>query len=140
MNAVTETMTHPLVFTEAAAVMPNGRISPEDLGVWSEKHFEPLARITHFMAGQGAVAGIQLAHAGRKASTYRPFPGEPHGEVKPEDGGWQVVAPSAVAIRKACDKDKRSRLSMICWQRAALPVPLRNCCAWQARRSTARYS
>ena len=55
-----------LVFTEAAAVTPEGRISPQDLGVWSEKHFEPLERIARFMENQGARAGIQLAHAGRK--------------------------------------------------------------------------
>ena len=55
-----------LVFTEAAAVTPEGRISPQDLGVWSEKHFEPLERIASFIKAQGAVAGIQLAHAGRK--------------------------------------------------------------------------
>jgi 2,4-dienoyl-CoA reductase-like NADH-dependent reductase (Old Yellow Enzyme family) len=85
-----------LVITEAAAVVPEGRISPDDLGVWSEKHFEPLERIVRFMTEQGAVAGIQLAHAGRKASTYRSFPGEPSGEVTPEKGGWQVVAPSAI--------------------------------------------
>ncbi len=85
-----------LVLTEAAAVVPEGRISPDDLGVWSEKHFEVLERITHFMAGQGAVAGIQLAHAGRKASTSSGFPGKPSGEVKPQDGGWQTVAPSAI--------------------------------------------
>jgi 2,4-dienoyl-CoA reductase-like NADH-dependent reductase (Old Yellow Enzyme family) len=90
-----------LVFTEAAAVVPEGRISPEDLGVWSEKHFEPLERIVQFMIGQGAVAGIQLAHAGRKASTYRPFPNEPQGEVKPSSGGWQVVAPSAIPFSQS---------------------------------------
>ena len=61
-----------LVFTEAAAVTPEGRISPQDLGVWSERHFEPLERIVRFIEGQGARAGIQLAHAGRKGSTYRP--------------------------------------------------------------------
>ena len=55
-----------LVFTEAAAVTPEGRISPQDLGVWSEKHFEPLERIVRFIDGQGARAGVQLAHAGRK--------------------------------------------------------------------------
>jgi 2,4-dienoyl-CoA reductase-like NADH-dependent reductase (Old Yellow Enzyme family) len=90
-----------LVFTEAAAVVPEGRISPEDLGAWSEAHFEPLARVAHFMTRHGAVAGIQLAHAGRKASTYRPFPGHPNGEVKPEQGGWQVVAPSPVSFSSA---------------------------------------
>ena len=65
-----------LVFTEAAAVAPEGRISPQDLGAWSDKHFEPLERIARFIDGQGAVAGIQLAHAGRKASTYRPWSGD----------------------------------------------------------------
>src|ERR1700753_1271983 len=74
-----------LVLTEAAAVVPEGRISPEDLGVWDEAHFEPLARIVHFMAAQGAVAGIQLAHAGRKASTWRPGTGQ--GEQPPGKGG-----------------------------------------------------
>jgi 2,4-dienoyl-CoA reductase-like NADH-dependent reductase (Old Yellow Enzyme family) len=85
-----------LVFTEAAAVVPEGRISPQDLGVWSEAHFEPLARIAHFISTQGSVPGIQLAHAGRKASTTRPWEGS-HA-VAVEDGGWQTVAPSAAAF------------------------------------------
>jgi 2,4-dienoyl-CoA reductase-like NADH-dependent reductase (Old Yellow Enzyme family) len=83
-----------LVFTEAAAVTAEGRISPDDLGVWSEQHFEPLARITRFLDGQGAVAGIQLAHAGRKGSTYRPWSGQ--GAVPESSGGWRPVGPSAV--------------------------------------------
>ena len=65
-----------LVFTEAAAVTPEGRISPQDLGAWSERHFEPLERIARFVDLQGARAGIQLAHAGRKGSTYRPGAGQ----------------------------------------------------------------
>ena len=85
-----------LVFTEAAAVSPEGRISPQDLGAWSEKHFEPLARIARFIASQGAVAGIQLAHAGRKGSTYRPWSGR--GAVPEAAGGWRPVAPSAIAF------------------------------------------
>jgi 2,4-dienoyl-CoA reductase-like NADH-dependent reductase (Old Yellow Enzyme family) len=85
-----------LVFTEAAAVVPEGRISPQDLGVWSEAHYEPLARVAHFISAQGGVAGIQLAHAGRKASTFRPWSG--NGAVAEADGGWQTVAPSAVAF------------------------------------------
>lgn len=108
-----------LVLTEAAAVTPNGRISPQDLGVWSEKHFEPLVRLNHFMAGQGAVAGVQLAHAGRKASTYRGFPGEPTGEVKPADGGWQVVAPSALPFSKTYPQPKELTLAEIAGLRAA---------------------
>src|SRR5271167_3167530 len=64
-----------LVITEATAVAPNARISPQDLGIWSDAHIEPLARVTRFLHSQGSVAGIQLAHAGRKASTYRPWDG-----------------------------------------------------------------
>jgi len=85
-----------LVFTEAAAVTPEGRISPQDLGVWSERHFEPLERIARFLDSQGARAGIQLAHAGRKGSTYRPGAGQ--GAVPETAGGWRPVAPSALAF------------------------------------------
>ena len=85
-----------LVFTEAAAVTPEGRISPEDLGAWSAAHFEPLERITRFIDQQGSIAGIQLAHAGRKASTFRPWSGQ--GKVAPENGGWQTLAPSALSF------------------------------------------
>src|SRR5271166_3668476 len=84
------------VFTEAAAVSPEGRISPQDLGVWSEKHFEPLARIARFIDAQGAIAGIQLAHAGRKASVHRLWSGR--GAVPEALGGWRPVGPSAVAF------------------------------------------
>jgi 2,4-dienoyl-CoA reductase-like NADH-dependent reductase (Old Yellow Enzyme family) len=85
-----------LVFTEAAAVLPEGRISPQDLGIWSDHHIEPLSRIAGFIHEQGAIAGVQLAHAGRKASTYRPWEGL--GAVPESDGGWPVVAPSAMAF------------------------------------------
>src|SRR5271167_5273490 len=85
-----------LVFTEAAAVAPEGRISPQDLGVWSEKHFEPLERIVRFIDSQGARAGVQLAHAGRKGSTYRPGAG--NGAIPEASGGWRPLAPSAVAF------------------------------------------
>jgi 2,4-dienoyl-CoA reductase-like NADH-dependent reductase (Old Yellow Enzyme family) len=85
-----------LVFTEAAAVVPEGRISPQDLGVWSEAHYQPLARAAHFIAAQGGVPGIQLAHAGGKASTFRPWSGA--GAIAEADGGWQTVAPSAIAF------------------------------------------
>jgi 2,4-dienoyl-CoA reductase-like NADH-dependent reductase (Old Yellow Enzyme family) len=84
------------VFTEAAAITPEGRISPQDLGVWSERHFEPLERIARFIDSQGARAGVQLAHAGRKGSTYRPGAGQ--GAVAESDGGWRPVAPSAIAF------------------------------------------
>src|SRR6202166_1754541 len=83
-----------LVLTEATAVLPEGRISAQDLGVWMDDHIEPLARIVRFIHEQGSVAGMQLAHAGRKASTYRPWAG--HGTVPESDGGWNVAAPSAL--------------------------------------------
>ncbi len=86
-----------LVSTEATAVLAEGRISPEDLGIWCDEHVEFLARIVHFIHGQGSVAGMQLAHAGRKASTYRPWAGK-SGSVPAGEGGWTSVAPSAVAF------------------------------------------
>jgi 2,4-dienoyl-CoA reductase-like NADH-dependent reductase (Old Yellow Enzyme family) len=83
-----------LVFTEATAVLPEARISPQDLGFWKDEHIEPLARIARFVREQGSVAGIQLAHAGRKASARRPWEGR--GLIPVEQGGWQPVAPSAL--------------------------------------------
>ena len=84
-----------LIIAEATAVEARGRISPEDLGIWDDAHVAPLARITAFIAAHGAVPGIQLAHAGRKASTQRPWSGQ--GAVPPEQGGWaDVIAPSAL--------------------------------------------
>src|SRR4051812_32692821 len=62
-----------LVFTEATAVSPEGRISPDDLGIWNDDHVTFLQRITSFIKAQGSVAGIQLAHAGRKASHHSPW-------------------------------------------------------------------
>jgi 2,4-dienoyl-CoA reductase-like NADH-dependent reductase (Old Yellow Enzyme family) len=83
-----------LILTEASAVLPEGRISPQDLGIWDDAHVESLARITRFIHQQGSIAGMQLAHAGRKASTKRPWDG--HGEVPENEGGWtKVVAPSS---------------------------------------------
>ena len=86
-----------LVMTEATGVLPEARISPQDLGIWSEAHVEPLARAVKFIHAQGGVAGIQLAHAGRKASTARPWEGG--SKVTEQQGGWsKVVAPSAIAF------------------------------------------
>jgi len=83
-----------LVLTEAAAVCPEGRISPQDLGLWRDDQVEPLARAVRFIRAQGAVAGIQLAHAGRKAGVEAPWRG---GGVIPQDqGGWAGLAPSAL--------------------------------------------
>ncbi|MCF5826385.1 oxidoreductase, partial [Pseudomonas syringae] len=86
-----------LVISEAMAVTPDGRITPEDLGLWNDEQIEPLQRITRFINSQGAVAGIQLAHAGRKASTWRPWLGK-HGSVPLTEGGWTPVGPSAIAF------------------------------------------
>ena len=83
-----------LVICEATAVVPEGRISPADLGIWHDDHVPALRRITDFVQAQGSVAGIQLAHAGRKASTKRPWEGS--GTVRPADGGWIVKGPSAI--------------------------------------------
>jgi 2,4-dienoyl-CoA reductase-like NADH-dependent reductase (Old Yellow Enzyme family) len=83
-----------LVFTEATAVVPEGRISPEDTGIWNDRQQRAWAPIAEFVRSQGATVGMKLAHAGRKASTLAPFRG--HGPVPDADGGWQPVAPSAV--------------------------------------------
>src|SRR5688572_23397916 len=83
-----------LVMVEATAVTPEGRISPDDSGIWSDAHAEAFKRITNFIREQGAVAGIQLAHAGRKASTAAPWNGGK--EISIEAGGWQTIAPSAI--------------------------------------------
>jgi 2,4-dienoyl-CoA reductase-like NADH-dependent reductase (Old Yellow Enzyme family) len=86
-----------LVLTEAAAVTEEGRISPDDLGIWRDEQAEFLARIFEFIEGQGAVPGMQLAHAGRKASTSAPFKG--HAPLSPAEGGWSpIFAPSALAF------------------------------------------
>ncbi len=86
-----------LVLTEATAVNPQGRISPQDTGIWNDEQVSAWRRIVDFIRSQEAVPGIQLAHAGRKASTAAPWVGG--GYVPPEDGGWEdVVAPSSVAF------------------------------------------
>ncbi|AFK18738.1 NADH:flavin oxidoreductase/NADH oxidase [Haloferax mediterranei ATCC 33500] len=83
-----------IVMTEATAVSPEGRISPHDLGIWSDEHVESLERISSFVESMGSVPAIQLAHAGRKASKSRPWDGSD--PICPEDGGWTTVAPSDV--------------------------------------------
>jgi 2,4-dienoyl-CoA reductase-like NADH-dependent reductase (Old Yellow Enzyme family) len=85
-----------LVFTEATAVRADGRISPDDLGVWHDGHVEMLARMAGFVHEQGSAFGLQLAHAGRKGSM--PPPWETPRQVAPESGGWTPPAPSAIAF------------------------------------------
>ncbi len=81
-----------LVTMEATAVVPDGRISPMDMGLWSDEHGRALERIPRFVRTQGAIPAVQLGHAGRKASVAPPFRGGK--PVAPQDGGWEVVAPS----------------------------------------------
>lgn len=83
-----------LIFTEATAVSPEGRISPEDLGLWDDEQIAPLGRITDFIHAHGGLVGTQLAHAGRKASTFAPWRGR--GAVPPEQGGWPVYGPTTL--------------------------------------------
>ena len=85
-----------VVFTEASAVSPEGRISPQDAGIWNDAQAEAWARIAAFIDAQGVVPAMQLAHAGRKASTFAPWRGS--GEVPRAEGGWQTVAPSALVF------------------------------------------
>ena len=81
-----------IVMTEATAVEPRGRISPEDLGIWNDDHVEALEPITRFITNQGSLPAIQLAHAGWKGSTVRPRDG--HDTLHPDDGGWPVAGPT----------------------------------------------
>jgi len=91
-----------LVIVEATAVSPDGRISPADSGIYSDNHVEPFARITRFMQQQGAVSGIQIAHAGRKASSKKSWEGGGH--IDTSEGGWETIAPSAIAFGAKLDK------------------------------------
>ncbi len=91
-----------LILTEASAVVPEGRISPEDAGIWNDEQTQAWRRIVEFVHGQGASIGVQLAHAGRKGSTYRPW-AEQQGSVPEAEGGWQAVAPSRVPFEGYAD-------------------------------------
>jgi 2,4-dienoyl-CoA reductase-like NADH-dependent reductase (Old Yellow Enzyme family) len=87
-----------LIITEATAVSPEGRITPDDLGIWKDDHIATLKNIVHFIETHGSIAGIQLAHAGRKASHQSPWKGG-HA-IAIEEGGWQTAAPSAIAFKE----------------------------------------
>jgi 2,4-dienoyl-CoA reductase-like NADH-dependent reductase (Old Yellow Enzyme family) len=91
-----------LVIAEATAVSPEGRITHGDAGIWADRHVEPLARINRFVKAHGAISGIQIAHAGRKASAARPWDGGDH--LPDEQGGWTPVAPSPIAFGDGLDK------------------------------------
>ncbi|MDR0901153.1 MAG: oxidoreductase, partial [Opitutaceae bacterium] len=85
-----------LIIVEGAAVAANGRTSPHDLGLWADWQIKPLAQVIRFIKAQGAVPGLQIGHAGRKASCARPWEGGGH--LDAEAGGWPLVAPSALAF------------------------------------------
>ncbi|HET7399067.1 MAG TPA: NADH:flavin oxidoreductase/NADH oxidase [Intrasporangium sp.] len=87
-----------VVFTEATAVSPEGRISARDTGIWTDEQASAWSRVAAFVRSHGAVPGIQLAHAGRKASTYAPWGMDRRGTVPADAGGWEAVAPSPVAF------------------------------------------
>lgn len=90
-----------LVLTEAAAVLPEGRISPQDVGIWDDAQAQAWERIVGFLHAQGAAAGVQLAHAGRKASIEAPWRGG--GTVPADEGGWPSVGPSATAFGRLAE-------------------------------------
>lgn len=87
-----------MIISEACAVSPEGRITHFDIGIWKDEHIINLKRITDFVKGQGSIAAIQLAHAGRKASCTQPWNGGQ--QISIEEGGWQIVAPSAVPFKE----------------------------------------
>jgi len=95
-----------LVIAEATAVAPEGRITPGCTGLWSDQHIEPFARIAKFVKHLGAVAGIQIAHAGRKASADLPWQGGAH--LTAAQGGWETIAPSAIAFGDSLPKAPRA--------------------------------
>lgn len=100
------------VLTEASAVAPEGRISPDDLGIWSDAHIEPLRRIFAFIEQQGSLPGMQLAHAGRKASTAAPWKGG-H-PLSPEQGGWSpILGATAVAFAEGYQTPRELTTSQI---------------------------
>ena len=100
-----------LIMTEAASVLPEGRISPDDLGIWKNEHIEPLKRITDFIREQGAKSAIQLAHAGRKASTAPPWEGRY--QVDASNRGWQTVAPSPIPFNEDDSEPKELTIEEI---------------------------
>lgn len=116
-----------LVMVEAAAVAPEGRISPYDLGLWSERHAEALAPIARFIREQGAAPAIQLAHAGRKASTDAPWLSR--SPLGPGNGGWQVVAPSAVPFAPGSPLPRELDVAELDGVVAAFAVAARRCLA-----------
>jgi 2,4-dienoyl-CoA reductase-like NADH-dependent reductase (Old Yellow Enzyme family) len=131
-----------LVMAEATAVSAEGRISPSDAGIWAEKHVEPIARISRFIKQHGAVPGIQIAHAGRKASVARPWEGGAH--LADDAGGWPTIGPSALAFGGNLKKVPRamSEANIACVQGefvAAAKQSLAGGCEWLELHSAHGY-
>jgi 2,4-dienoyl-CoA reductase-like NADH-dependent reductase (Old Yellow Enzyme family) len=119
------------VFVEASAVSPEGRITPGDLGLWSEAHIAPLARIAAFVKAQGAVPGIQLAHAGRKASMDKPWAANLKA-VEASEGGWQTVGPTT-------DKFAETYSTPVALDRAGMDKVVADFAATAKRAATAGF-
>jgi 2,4-dienoyl-CoA reductase-like NADH-dependent reductase (Old Yellow Enzyme family) len=100
-----------LIITEAAAVEPRGRITPHCLGIWSDAHADALAETVAFCKAHGATMGIQLAHAGRKASSKRPWDGG--GDAPNAQGGWDTIGPSALRFSEAYRQPREMRVDEI---------------------------
>lgn len=100
-----------LVMVEATAVSPEGRITPDDSGIWSDEHIASFRRLTGLLKEHGAICGIQLAHAGRKASTPAPWADSGTGPLGPNERGWETVAPSALSFRDGEPRPKEMTIA-----------------------------
>jgi 2,4-dienoyl-CoA reductase-like NADH-dependent reductase (Old Yellow Enzyme family) len=122
-----------LVMVEASAVTPEGRISPADSGIYLDDHVEPFARISRFLKHHGAVPGIQLAHAGRKASVTKPWEGNHH--IDADKGGWDIIAPSAIPFGGNLPKVPREMTAQDIISIQAAFVAAAKRARWQLRQS-----
>lgn len=115
-----------LVVVEATAVTAEGRISPGDMGIWKNEHIEPLARIARFVEMQGAIPGIQLAHAGRKASCDTPWDGG-NSLKTPAEGGWPVIGPAPFRFTPTTrfQRPCRKKISNIALRHGKQPLDVR---------------
>jgi len=116
-----------IIIQEATAVEPEGRITPYDMGLWKDEQIAPLKKITGFIRSQGAVPAIQLAHAGRKASTDSP--GKGGKQLTIENGGWQTVAPSPIPFSPDDIPPKQLTISEI--QALTVKFKMLHCGHWK---------
>jgi 2,4-dienoyl-CoA reductase-like NADH-dependent reductase (Old Yellow Enzyme family) len=111
------------ILVEASGVEARGRISPGDMGIWKDAHIEPLARIARFLRSRGTIAGVQIAHAGRKASTQAPWEGGR--AIALANGGWETIAPSAIPFREGDPAPQEMSLQQIAEVREAFAAAAR---------------